>query len=133
MKKSALIFGGNALIVVIYVLNFAFKMQFLGVSKRKNRRFYPEGPFFLVFYMIAYQSALISRKLRCPKNFLVNAPTTLVFHECFAIGLYTALSFIKTSHSINCSFYNPFLWNRHNDLFDLENLWSFQSRLFQEG
>ena len=34
-------FGENALIVVIYELNFSFKMQFLRVSRRKNRRFFP--------------------------------------------------------------------------------------------
>ena len=71
LKKSALIFGENTLIVVIYVLSFSFKMQFLRVSRRKNRRFFPVGPFFLVLYMITYQSALISRKLPCPKNFLI--------------------------------------------------------------
>ena len=58
-------------IVVIYVLNFSFKMQFLRVSRRKNRRFFPAGPFFLALYMITYQSAPISRKLPCPKNFRV--------------------------------------------------------------
>ena len=70
LEKSALIFWENALIVVIYVLNFSFKMQFLRVSRRKNRRFFPAETFFLVLYMIAYQSALISRKLPCPKKFL---------------------------------------------------------------
>ena len=77
-KKSALIFGENALIVVIYVLNFSFKMQFLRVSRRKNQRFFPAGPFFLVLYMIAYQSALISRKLSCPKHFLVTGLSLLM-------------------------------------------------------
>ena len=63
--------GKNALIVVIYGLNFSFKRQFLRVSRRKNRRFFPAGPFFLVMYMIVYQSALIPRKLFYPKTFLV--------------------------------------------------------------
>ena len=43
--KSVLILGKN-LIVIIYGLNFLFKEQFLGVSKRKNRRHFPAGPFF---------------------------------------------------------------------------------------
>ena len=74
--KSALIQGKNALVLIIYVLNFSFKMQFLSVSMRKNVRFYPEGPFFLVLYMIVCQSVLIPRKLPCPKKFLV---TRMVF------------------------------------------------------
>ena len=36
LKKSALILGKNALITVIYGLNFSFKMQLLRVSGRKN-------------------------------------------------------------------------------------------------
>ena len=52
-------------------LSFSFKMQFLRVSRRKNRRFFPAGPFSLVLYTIVYQSALIPRKLPCPKKFLV--------------------------------------------------------------
>ena len=73
-------FRGKCPVVVIYVLNFSFKMQFLRVSRRKNRTLSPAGPLFLVLYMIAYQSALISRKLSCPKNFLV---TRLI--ECMKI------------------------------------------------
>ena len=57
--------------MVIYVLDFSFKMQSLRVSRRNNRRFFPAGSFFLLLYMITYQSDLISRKLPCPKNFLV--------------------------------------------------------------
>ena len=41
LEKSALIWGKNALIVVIYGLNFSFKMQFFRVSRQKNRRFLP--------------------------------------------------------------------------------------------
>ena len=61
----------NAVIVVIYGLNFSFKIQFLRISTRKNRRFFPAGPFFFVLYMIVYQSVLTQRKLPCPKKFLV--------------------------------------------------------------
>ena len=35
----------NALIVVIYGYNFSFKMNFLRVSRKKNRRFFPCGAF----------------------------------------------------------------------------------------
>ena len=63
--------GKNALTVVIYGLNFSFKIQFLKVSRRKNQRFFPSGPFFLVLYMIVHQCAVIARKLPCPKKFLV--------------------------------------------------------------
>ena len=70
--------GGPVMFVVtclfhksIYGLNLSFKMQFLRVSRRKNRRFFTAGPFFLVLYMSVYQSALIPRKLPCPKKFLV--------------------------------------------------------------
>ena len=71
LEESTLILGKNVLIVVICRLNFSFKMQFLRVSKRKNWRFYPVGPFFLVFHMVVYQSVLIPSKLPCPKKFLV--------------------------------------------------------------
>ena len=63
--KSALILVKNTLIVVIYGLNFSFKIQL-----RKSRRFFLVGPFF-VWYMIVYKSILISRKLPCPQKFLV--------------------------------------------------------------
>ena len=66
-KKGALILRTNALIVVIYGLEFSFKMQFLRVFRRKNRT----DPFFLVLYMIAYQGALTPQNLPCPKKFLV--------------------------------------------------------------
>ena len=76
-KKNVLVLEKkNALIVVIYGLNFSFTMQllgenFLGVFRRKSRIFFPTEPFFLVLYMIIYQSNLILKKLPCPKIFLV--------------------------------------------------------------
>ena len=70
MEKSALILG-KIIIVVIYVLNFLFKVQFLRVYRRKGWRLYPVGPFFFVLLMIVYWSSLIPRKLPCPKKFLV--------------------------------------------------------------
>ena len=71
LENSALILGENALIVVICGLNFSFNMQSLRVSWRKSRRFFPAGPFFLMLYMIVYESVLIARKLPCPKKILV--------------------------------------------------------------
>ena len=38
----------NALIAVIYGLNFSFKVQFLKVSRIKSRRFFSAGPFFVL-------------------------------------------------------------------------------------
>ena len=66
-ERSSLPFSKN----MLNLLNFSFKMQFLRVPRRKNRRFFHAESFFLVLYMTAYQSALISRKLPCLKNFLV--------------------------------------------------------------
>ena len=43
LEKSALILGKNALIVVIYGLNFSFKMQFLRVSRNKSGDFSLRG------------------------------------------------------------------------------------------
>ena len=39
LENNAAIFGKNALIVVIYGLNLSFKMQFLSVSRKKNKTF----------------------------------------------------------------------------------------------
>ena len=69
--KSALIWGKNAQIMVIYGLNFSYKMQFFRLSRRKNLRLFRAGPFFLVLYVIHYQCSLIPRKLPYPKNILV--------------------------------------------------------------
>ena len=96
MEKSVLIFGKSALIVVIYVLNLSFKMQFLRVSWRKNLRFFSAGSFFLVLYIIAYQSALISRKLSCLKNCLV---TRLIMFKT----LHKKWSFLLRISSVNCN------------------------------
>ena len=77
LKKCPNFFGGNALIEVIYGLNFSFKMQFSRVSKRKTQKFFPAGPFFLGLKMIFYRSDLIPRKLPCPKESLVTRVTII--------------------------------------------------------
>ena len=59
LERTALIFGKNTLIVVIYGLIFSFEMEFLRVSKRKNWRLFRAGPFFLVLHhMIVYKVPL---------------------------------------------------------------------------
>ena len=59
--------------MVIYWFNISFKMHFLSFSKKKNPRFFPAEPVFLVLWMNVYQSALIPRKFPCPDKFLVNS------------------------------------------------------------
>ena len=71
LGKNALILGKNALIALLYGLNFLFKMQFLRVSRKKPGNFPAGQNLFLVLYMIVYQSALIPRKFPCPKKFPV--------------------------------------------------------------
>ena len=88
IEKKCPNLGENAMTVVIYGLNISFITQ-LQVSRRKNWRFFPTGPFFLVLYMTVYQSALIPKKLPCPKKFLVtwlilfitfNISATIIYH-----------------------------------------------------
>ena len=67
-KKNALILGKNALIVVICGLNFSFKIKFLRLSRRKNRRFFSAGPFSCCKWFFMKVPALIPIKLSCPKK-----------------------------------------------------------------
>ena len=77
LEKSALISGENVLIAVIYELNFLFKVQFLRVSRKKNRDFTLRGLSFSYCRLFFYRSALIPKKLPCPKKFLV----THLYHQ----------------------------------------------------
>ena len=61
------------------------KMQFLIVSRRKSQEFFPTAPFFFVVYMIAYQTALIPRKLLCTKEFLITHLGWLLLLISFAL------------------------------------------------
>ena len=71
LEKSVLIFGKNAQTVINYGLNSSFKMQFLIKSfQEKKPLIFLCGAFFSRLFMIVYQSALIPRKLPCPKKFL---------------------------------------------------------------
>ena len=47
--------------------------------------FFPTAPFFLVLYMIAYQSALIQRQLLCLEKFLVRPLGWLLLLISFAL------------------------------------------------
>ena len=69
LEKIALILGNNALIAVIYGLNFSFKVQFLKGSRRKKN--FLARPSFFLLYMIIYRSVRISRKQLSPKKILV--------------------------------------------------------------
>ena len=60
-------------------------MQFLIVSRRKSQEFFSTASFFFVLYMIAYQSALIPRKLLCSKKFLVTRLGWLLLLISFAL------------------------------------------------
>ena len=71
--------------MVIYGFSFSFKMQFKIVSRRKKMEFFPTAPFFLVLYMIAYQSALIQRQLLCLEKFLVRPLGWLLLLISFAL------------------------------------------------
>ena len=60
--------------MVIYGLNFSFKVQFVRVSRRVNWIFFLVDPFFFMLQMIVYQIALIPRKLSCHKEILGYMP-----------------------------------------------------------
>ena len=83
LEKSALILGKNALIVVIFVINFSSKVQLLGVSRRKNWRFFPAGPFFFVLQIIIYQYPLIPKNSPAQKNSWLHACEGNEFQSCW--------------------------------------------------
>ena len=62
--------GKNCQIVANYELNFSFKMLFLRVSRRKNPRFFPVGPFFCVVYEMFTE---IQENSSALKNFWLRA------------------------------------------------------------
>ena len=94
LEKSSPILGKNALIVVIRGLSFSFKLQFLRVRGRKNWKFFPAGLFFLVLWMIVFQSALmIPRKPPAPKNSWLRAWT--LTHRYFCLMLLTCPGFYE--------------------------------------
>ena len=101
LEKSALIWRKNAMIVVIYGYNFSIKMKFLRVSRGKPVDFFPVGPFFLVLQVNVYRSALIRRKVPCPKKFLVT---------CLKNNLNK--NFEKNGKQLCCQMWNQIcIWN----------------------
>ena len=69
LEESALILRKSVLILVIFELNFSFKMQFLS-SGGKTRNFSPFGCLFLSFWWSVFQGAIIEGKLPCPNSWL---------------------------------------------------------------
>ena len=65
--------------VVIYGYNFSFKMQFLRVSRQIIENFSMRGHSFLWLLVNVYRSALIPRKLPCPKKCLVRRLKPLLY------------------------------------------------------
>ena len=61
--KSVLILRKSALVISIYVLNFSFKILFLRISKRKNPKFFPTRPFFLMLLMKYLSKCSNSKKI----------------------------------------------------------------------
>ena len=68
LGKSALICGKKCPECGHLWVKFSFKMQFLRVSRRKIRIFFPCGAFLSSVIGEFYRSALISRKLPALKN-----------------------------------------------------------------
>ena len=101
LEKSALNWGKNDLISIIYELNFLFKVYFLGVSRRKNLIFFPCRSF-LSRVVHVYQSVLIPRKLASPKKFPVTRLSVLCFHVDNFLNTKEALSL---SLSLLCIFF----------------------------
>ena len=66
-EKSALIFGGNALMAGIYHLISQFKCNFQKFSGKKLKIY----PFRAFIFSIVDRSALTPRKIPCPKKVLV--------------------------------------------------------------
>ena len=58
--------GKKVLILIIYRINFSFKMQFLSFSWRKSQKIFPVLPFIFLFFC-----PLTPRKLLYPDKFLV--------------------------------------------------------------
>ena len=75
LEKSAIICGKKCPDWGHLKVKFSFKMQFLRVSRWKNRRFFPCR----AFLSDVYRSARISRNLPCPKKFLVTRLPRVTF------------------------------------------------------
>ena len=74
--------GYGHLWVTFLIWNAVFKS-----FQDKISEIFPCGVFFFVLYMIIYQSALIPRKLPCPKKFLVTRLKTTVSRSPLLVKL----------------------------------------------
>ena len=101
LGKSALILRKSVLILVIFGLNFSFKMQFLSLSSRKNLKFFLFGLSSLSFWWNVFQSAIIQRKLPCSNSRLC-ACTIMTYYE---------LHYKR----INSRFFSRTLWKNHEN------------------
>ena len=72
--RKCLILRKSVLILVIFGLNFSFKMQFLSFSRRKNPKFFPVWPFVLEFLMKCLSKCHNSKKTPLPWQILGYAP-----------------------------------------------------------
>ena len=98
LKKSALILGKNALIVVIYGLNFSFKMQFLRVSRTKNGDFSLRGNFFF-FSCCSWLFIKVSRfqeNSHALKNSWWRAWFDFIFHKYRSICVFIYIAYAQT-------------------------------------
>ena len=93
LSKSILIFWKNVLIAVIYGLNFSFIVQFLRVLGKKTEVF-PCGIFLICVVDKCFLKDPNSRKLPCPKEFLVM--------HLFILFISTSYWFEKYKWNINC-------------------------------
>ena len=60
--RKCLILRESVMILVIFGLNFLFKMQFLGFSSRKNPKFFPVSSFVIEFLMKCLSKCHNSKK-----------------------------------------------------------------------
>ena len=101
LEKSVLILRKSVLILVIFGLNFSFKMQFLSLPRRKNLKFFLFGLSSFSFWWKVFQSAIIQRKLPCSNSRLC-ACTIMTYYEL----LYKR---------INSRFFSRALWKNHEN------------------
>ena len=88
LEKSALIWRKHSLIALIYGYNVSFKMKLLRVSRGKTHRFFPSRAFLSPVVGECLSKCPNSKKLPCPKKFLVTAPAIITW-----LRLPTILSF----------------------------------------
>ena len=71
------VYGNNVLIVAIYGLYCAFKMQFLRASLKKNPNFFPMGSFYVVLQIKYSLNCHNSKKSPMPRKIADYVPRFL--------------------------------------------------------